>query len=749
MNPDLLADIICRVIHFTNQNLYLTGKAGTGKTSLLKRIAEDTHKRFAIVAPTGVAAIQAGGVTIHSFFGIHPHTFIPWGQVPESSSFQIESAYTLNRNLRLNQEKINLIQNLDLLIIDEISMVRSDLLDAVDTVLRKYRDPQKPFGGIQLFMIGDLFQLPPVVKDEESKILSAYYPGFYFFESQALKKANFIKIELEHVYRQVDHKFLTILNQIRFGLLSDVILNELSKHIKPNIIHENEAETIILTTHVRKADEINRNKIDNLTGQERVFQAEITGEFQPGSYPTDVSLRLKKGAQVMFIKNDKEKRFFNGKLGRIIGWDDDNEELYIQCAGEEDVIAISQEKWRQIKYTFNPQNNSVQEDEKGAFSQFPIRLAWAVTIHKSQGLTFDQVIIDASSAFVPGQIYVAMSRCRTLEGITLTQALSKRELLPDSQIIQFSKTFDDAEIIVQELVSMELNQVYLRSQKAFDLQWLKSNIREMQELLIPHLKKLSPGLKDQIKLLEEVNTSIVLISNSYKPRLDRLFHQLNEGVFPEEESNRLPKGVNYFILELINKIGVPIQQIIWELHKEKGTKAILSQLRIFDIRIKASIRLLLEVEYLYHAWLNRSEVNSIKTALNQGLTDVYHKIKYTDNTLSDEKIKKSTKKQIKGSTQKITLDLFRSGINVFDIAFQRELKSSTIAKHLEEYLISGEIKIQDLLDEIRLNEIKMAIRTFPEDTKAGEIIKTLQEHFEAHEIKWTLVYERNLKSNVE
>jgi hypothetical protein len=376
-------------------------------------------------------------------------------------------------------------------------------------------------------------------------------------------------------------------------------------------------------------------------------------------------------------------------------------------------------------------------------------LAWAVTIHKSQGLTFDQVIIDASSAFVPGQIYVAMSRCRTLEGITLTQALSNRELLPDSQIIQFSKTFDDAEIIVQELVSMELNQVYLRSQKAFDLQWLKSNIREMQELLIPHLKKLSPGLKDQIKLLEEVNTSIVLISNSYKPRLDRLFHQLNEGVFPEEESNRLPKGVNYFILELINKIGVPIQQIIWELHKEKGTKAILSQLRIFDIRIKASIRLLLEVEYLYHAWLNRSEVNSIKTALNQGLTDVYHKIKYTDNTLSDEKIKKSTKKQIKGSTQKITLDLFRSGINVFDIAFQRELKSSTIAKHLEEYLISGEIKIQDLLDEIRLNEIKMAIRTFPEDTKAGEIIKTLQEHFEAHEIKWTLVYERNLKSNVE
>lgn len=743
MNPDFLADLICRLVHFTNQNLYLTGKAGTGKTSLLKRIAEETHKRIAIVAPTGVAAIQAGGVTIHSFLGIHPHTFIPWGNVPESSSFQIETAYTLNRGLRLNQEKINLIQNLDILVIDEISMVRCDLLDAVDTVLRKYRDPQKPFGGIQLFMIGDLFQLPPVVKEDEMKVLSAFYPGFYFFESQALQKTNFFKIELEHVYRQLDQNFLYILNQIRNGNLNEDILSELSKHIKPNIIQENDSETIILTTHVRKADEINRNKLDKLPGIERIFQAEISGEFQPGSYPTDISLRLKKGAQVMFLKNDKEKRFFNGKLGKIIDWDDDTNELLIQCVGEEDVISISQEKWRQIKYTFNSQDNSVQEDEKGAFSQFPIRLAWAVTIHKSQGLTFDQVIIDAGSAFVPGQIYVAMSRCRTLEGITLTQALSNRELLPDSQIIQFSKTFNTGEQLVQNLSTYELNQVYIKCQIAFDLLWLKPSIRETQELIIPHFKKLSSDIKDQIKSFEEVNNSIVLISNNYKPKLDRLFNQLNEGIFPEEESNRLPKGVQYFMNELINKIGIPIQQIIGELHKEKGTKAILSHLRLFDIRIKRSIRLLIEVELLFHAWLNRSEVNSIKNTLNQALSDVYQRINYIQQK-PNELSKKTKKKQVKGSTQKITLDLYRSGISIFDIAFQRELKSSTIASHLEGYLISGEIKIEELLDENRIFELQKAIRTFPEESKAGHVIKSLQNQYEVHEIKWVLVYERTL-----
>jgi hypothetical protein len=745
MNPDFLAELICRLIHFTNQNLYLTGKAGTGKTSLLKKIAEETHKKIAIVAPTGVAAIQAGGVTIHSFLGIHPHTFIPWGQVQESSSFQIETAYTLNRKLRLNQDRINLIQNLDILVIDEISMVRCDLLDAVDTVLRKYRDPQKPFGGIQLFMIGDLFQLPPVVKEDEMKVLSSYYPGFYFFESHALQKYNFLKIELEHVYRQLDQNFLQILNQIRNGNLNESILNQLSKHIKPNIIKENDAETIILTTHVKKADEINSNKIDKLQGPDRIFQAEISGEFQPGSYPTDISLRLKKGAQVMFIKNDKEKRFFNGKLGKIIDWDDDTNELYIQCIGEEDVISISQEKWRQIKYTFNPQNNSVQEDEKGAFSQFPIRLAWAVTIHKSQGLTFDHVIIDAGSAFVPGQIYVAMSRCRTLEGITLTQALSNRELLPDSQIINFSKTFNTGEQLIENLSTYELNQVYIKSQIAFDFYWLKSFIRETQELIIPQLKKLSSEIKDQIKLLEEVNNSIVLISNSYKPKLDKLFHQLNDGIFPEDESNRLPKGVQYFLNELINKIGIPIQQIIWELHKEKGTKAILSQLRLFDIRIKKSIRLLLEVEYLFHAWLNRSEVNSIKNLLNEALNDFYQRINYVENNKINEQIKQTKKKQIKGSTQKITLDLFRNGISVFDIAFQRELKSSTIGSHLEGYLVSGELKIGDLLDENRIYELQKAIRSFPEDDKAGQIIKSLQNQFETHEIKWVLVYEKQLK----
>jgi hypothetical protein len=442
-------DFVEELVLYTDSHIFLTGKAGTGKTTFLKNLPLKTYKRMVVVAPTGVAAINAGGQTIHSFFQL------PFGpQLPENALPPIDS----HRNdmggrtkslaaqyQKLNKKKINLIRSLDLLIIDEISMVRADVLDAIDTVLRRVRRSQKPFGGLQLLMIGDVHQLAPVAKAEEWDVLSPYYDTPYFFGSQVLKKAPYICVELEHIYRQHDNDFITLLNKVRNNHMDAECVRLLNSRFIPNFVPKDREGYITLTTHNYQADQINESKLAAIKEKPLTFKAEIEGTFPENTYPTKEELELKVGAQVMFVKNDPnpEKAFYNGKIGRLVGFDEKEGTVTVESDGE--YITVPKLKWQNMEYTINAENQEIEEKEIGCFTQIPLRLAWAVTIHKSQGLTFDKVIVDAGQAFAHGQVYVALSRCTSLEGLVLKTRITSNALVNDFSVNQFVETLPEKE----------------------------------------------------------------------------------------------------------------------------------------------------------------------------------------------------------------------------------------------------------------------------------------------------------------
>ena len=434
-------DFVEELVLYTDSHIFLTGKAGTGKTTFLKNLPLKTYKRMVVVAPTGVAAINAGGQTIHSFFQL------PFGpQLPENALGRGYNAKSLAAQYqKLNKKKINLMRSLDLLIIDEISMVRADVLDAIDAVLRRVRRSQKPFGGLQLLMIGDVHQLAPVAKPEEWEVLSPYYDTPYFFGSQVLKKAPYVCVELEHIYRQHDDDFISLLNKVRNNHMDADCVRVLNSRFKPGFVPRDEEGYITLTTHNYQADQINESKLAAIKEKTLVFKAEVHGTFPENTYPTKEELELKVGAQVMFVKNDPtpEKAFFNGKIGRLVGYDEKEGTVTVLSEGER--ITVPKLKWQNMEYTINAENQDIEEKEIGSFTQIPLRLAWAVTIHKSQGLTFDKVIVDAGQAFAHGQVYVALSRCTSLEGLVLKTRISSNALVNDYSVNHFVETLPEKE----------------------------------------------------------------------------------------------------------------------------------------------------------------------------------------------------------------------------------------------------------------------------------------------------------------
>ena len=434
-------DFVEELVLYTDSHIFLTGKAGTGKTTFLRNLQNKTYKRMVVVAPTGVAAINAGGQTIHSFFQL------PFGpQLPENAIGKAFNAKSLaSQYQKLNKKKINLMRSLDLLIIDEISMVRADVLDAIDAMLRRVRRSQKPFGGMQLLMIGDVHQLAPVAKAEEWEMLSPYYDTPYFFGSQVLKKAPYICVELEHIYRQHDEDFITLLNKVRDNRMDAECVRLLNTRFKPNFVPKDDEGYITLTTHNYQSDQINESKLAAIKEQSVVFRAEVHGNFPENTYPTKEELTLKIGAQVMFVKNDPnpEKAFFNGKIGRVVGFDEKEGTVTVESEGER--ITVPKLKWQNMEYAINTENQEIEEKEIGSFTQIPLRLAWAVTIHKSQGLTFDKVIVDAGQAFAHGQVYVALSRCTSLEGLVLKTRITSNALVNDYAVNQFVEALPEKE----------------------------------------------------------------------------------------------------------------------------------------------------------------------------------------------------------------------------------------------------------------------------------------------------------------
>ena len=407
-------------VEHTGRSIFLTGKAGTGKTTFLKTVVERSSKRCVVVAPTGVAAINAGGMTIHSFFQLPFSPFVPNAQIKSKFDF--------------GKEKRKIIASLDLLIIDEISMVRSDLLDAIDSVLRRYRDRYKPFGGVQLLMIGDLQQLTPVVTAEDERLLKPYYDTPYFFGSKALAQTDYVTIQLEKVYRQQDDTFLTLLNHIREGHPSADDLTLLNSRFKAVFLPKADEGYIRLTTHNQIANSYNESELQKLTGRPHTYHARIEGTFPDYSYPTAETLTLKVGAQVMFVKNDPsaERRYYNGRIGHVTYADD--RRLTVYCPGDADAIEVEPLEWENARYTLNDQTHEIESEVLGKFVQLPLRLAWAITIHKSQGLTFEHAIIDASLSFAPGQVYVALSRCKTLEGMVLASRIPQHAIISDDRV---------------------------------------------------------------------------------------------------------------------------------------------------------------------------------------------------------------------------------------------------------------------------------------------------------------------------
>jgi len=395
------------ILH-TNRSVFLTGKAGTGKTTLLREIIKKTKKSTAVVAPTGVAAINAKGVTIHSFFQLPTTTFLPTSERVEYD--RITNRKTLAQNQKLRTEKRQLIVELELLIIDEISMVRADLLDAIDFTLRRIRKRPAPFGGVQLLVIGDLFQLAPIVKPDDWNVLKSYYKSPFFFDAIAWQESNAVSIELQKVYRQADQTFISVLNRIRNGISKQEDIDHLNLRYDPFADTE---EIITLTTHNRKADSINNKELDNLLTKSVQLKANVTGHFAPSAYPTREVITIKEGAQIMFVKNHPDGIYYNGKLGTIETIDKDK--IKVHLIEDDRAIDVVEEQWKNTKYVVDPETKKIEQQNIGTFEQYPFRLAWAITVHKSQGLTFEDVILDLENTFAPGQLYVALSRCRSLE----------------------------------------------------------------------------------------------------------------------------------------------------------------------------------------------------------------------------------------------------------------------------------------------------------------------------------------------
>jgi GTPase SAR1 family protein len=533
-------------VQYTGQNIFLTGKAGTGKTTFLRSLKERSPKRMIVVAPTGVAAINAGGVTIHSFFQL---SFAP--QVGTENEQTLQKRYT--------KDKINIIRSLDLLVIDEISMVRADVLDAIDRVMRRFKNGRKPFGGAQVLMIGDLQQLSPVVKNEEWALLRREYETVYFFSSKVLKQTPFVSIELTHVFRQQDDHFIAILNKVRDNKLDDETVFELNKRHIPNFVPNDNEGYITLCTHNIQAQRINESKLREIHTKSAVFRANIEGNFPEYSYPTESELKLKVGAQVMFVKNDPEpeKQFYNGKIGKVTKIEDDS--VYVQCPEEEFEIAVSPLLWENVKYSIDKVTAEIKEQVEGAFKQMPLKLAWAITIHKSQGLTFEKAVIDAEASFAHGQVYVALSRCKTLEGMVLSTPISKRSIINDKTVGGFIQNVEknqpgereltDAKFAYQKELLTELFSFYRTTYLVNSINKLADeNLGSFPEVLLSLFTKMRKAAKTE---LQEVAGKF---QNQLKKYLDEN---------PDAENNaplkdRLAKASAYFSEKLELSLVIPL-----------------------------------------------------------------------------------------------------------------------------------------------------------------------------------------------
>lgn len=546
-------DLAWQFVNHTNRCIFLTGKAGTGKTTFLHRLKMRSLKRLVVVAPTGVAAINAKGVTIHSFFQM------PFGPILPDKDLNAGKGF----NRKFSKTKINIIKSMDLLVIDEISMVRSDLLDGIDRTLRRFRNRNKVFGGVQVLMIGDLQQLSPVIKDNEWELLRHEYKNGFFFSSKAFMDCNAITIELKHIYRQENPKFIEILNEIRNNKLSEAGASELNKRYIPDFKPEPDEGYISLTTHNNRAEATNRKELEKLNAKSSNYRATVKGKFPEMSYPNKEVLELKVGAQVMFVKNDSspEKRYFNGKIGKVIHLDED--EVTVHCPDDDFNIIVTPEEWENVKYTVDAETKAITEERIGSFAQMPLRLAWSITIHKSQGLTFEKAIIDAEGAFAHGQTYVALSRCKSLEGLVLKSKIHSNQIISDANVDSFNtqaaENVPDQRVLEDSQKRFQLDAIV----EIFGFYQLLNPVNRILDIYYKNRTVIEGPVESTFLPIKDCVTNFLKVSNGFKVQLERLSE--NEGMAEDSAliQERFKKGIAYFKTETETKILEPLKHFVF------------------------------------------------------------------------------------------------------------------------------------------------------------------------------------------
>jgi tetratricopeptide repeat protein len=723
-------DIAQYVLDFVNQthrSIFLTGKAGTGKTTLLHQIIASTYKNVMVAAPTGIAALNAKGVTLHSLFQLPIATFVPATAVDISlaENMNVVTPKTLMQRQKMNAYKRRTLRKLELLIIDEVSMLRADTLDMINTVLKSVRGSSAPFGGVQVLFIGDLLQLPPVVKPQEWELLQRYYKGIFFFHSKVIEENPPLYLELEKVYRQSDTNFVKILNHLRNNEISKEDMQALQPYIRPSFRPQHNDGYITLTTHNYKADQINAAAFASIKGKEYHYQAQVKGDFPEYLYPLDVQLSLKVGAQVMFVKNDLEvpKRYYNGKIGEVVYLSE--EEIRVKLADEDTVIEVSTYEWENVRYKSKSESEEIEQEVLGTFIQYPLRLAWAITVHKSQGLTFDKAVIDLEDVFTSGQAYVALSRLRSLDGLVLLSPFQDKELHTSSDIINYATQKaapESLEGILSEDKKEFLEKELLRAFSWFEVatQW-KIHANSYKAETGKSLKsQFYTWAVEQSKACD----AIIVHSEKFLKQLRSILATPNYDLSFLME--RFEKAYEYFF-PLWERIAFDTFYTHFQINNKKQVKAFSEELTALEDMVIELIVCLLKDRIIFTSLLDKQSNDWKKTDFDRANSYREHLLEkvlqqWRDNTLSGKLMEapveivqpKEKKKRI--STYEQTLLLWQQHKSIPQIAAERKIHERTIYDHMSRLVGEGKIEVTELLSTDEISTLEAAFAQSSEDT---------------------------------